>query len=442
MSSIRRLVRRSGRLTALARGVREAIRGGPGGPAASPRREVAPTPGIDGVDELLRVMPKRAKPGDGPRLNLLIPTLSPRRVFGGAKTAMDLFDELAPSFPRRRIVSFTPVSGVAVETLDGFAIGNAADERTPPQVVVAAPTGTQTTLAVEPDDIFLATFWSTAELAIRLGRWQASTFDRPARPFAYLIQDYEPGFYPWSAQFELARSTYAADIPTIAVINSGPLAEFLDDQGLRFARQFVFEPRLDRRIRPLLDEAPGPRRRRIVVYGRPGTPRNAFPLVVDGLRAWVARGGSGGWEVLSAGEPHPPVDLGRGLVLGRVGKLPHDGYGRLLRESAVGLSLMVSPHPSYPPLDMAHAGMLVVTNRFGPKDLSTWHENIVSVTSMTADAIGEALLAATKAFEADPTAGNRGRPRHGDYLAEGPVFPFVDELAAELLTGSSSATPS
>ena len=54
-----------------------------------------------------------------------------------------------------------------------------------------------------------------------------------------------------------------------------------------------------------------------------------------------------------------------------LGKLDLDAYGSLLRESAVGLSLMVSPHPSYPPLDMAHLGLRVVTNGFGPKDLSS-----------------------------------------------------------------------
>ena len=440
MSTLRDVIRRSARLTTLARGVRDAVRGP--GPVASPRPGAADTPGMDGVAELLRVRPRAAAAGDGPRLNLLIPTLSARRVFGGAKTAIDLFEELGRHFPRRRIVSFTPVTGASTETLDGFVIGSASDERTPPRVVVAAPSGSGTVLAVGPDDVFLATFWSTAELAVRLIRWQSATFGGRLRPYAYLVQDFEAGFYPWSAQYELARATYASDVPTIAVVNSGLLGDFLDGQGVRFAGRHTFEPRLDPRLRPLLDRAANRRGRRIVAYGRPGTPRNAFPLVVDGLRDWVARNGGGGWEVVSAGEPHPSVDLGRGLVLGRAGKLPIEAYGSLLRESAVGLSLMVSPHPSYPPLDMAYLGMRVVTNAFGPKDLSTWHENITSVRSLTAEAIGEALLAATRAFEADPAAGERARALRLDYLADGPAFPFVDELAAELLAGSTSPPPS
>jgi WsaF, C-terminal domain/WsaF, N-terminal domain len=429
--SIRQAVRRSGRLTALARGVRDAIRGVP----PPPPREAPPVAGLDGVAELHWITPRRAKAGTGPRLNLLIPTLASRRAFGGTRTALDLFDALADRFPRRRIVSFTPVPTAVVETLEGFVVANAADDRTPDRVIVAATGGSDAELAVGPDDVFLATFWTTAELAARLSRWQASTFGGELRAIAYLVQDYEPGFYPWSAQFELARATYATGVPTIAVVNSGLLADYLDEQGLTFAERFVFEPRLDERLRAMLANPATERRRRIVAYGRPGTPRNAFPLVVDGLRAWVRRGGAGGWEVVSAGEPHPPVDLGRGIEIGRLGKLSIDAYGALLRESAVGLSLMVSPHPSYPPLDMAHLGLRVVTNRFGPKDLSAWHENIVSVASMTADSIADALAAQAAAYDADPGAGDRARPLRPDYLADGPPFPFADTLAEHLGAG-------
>jgi O-antigen biosynthesis protein len=429
--SIRQAVRRSGRLTALARGVKDAIRGVP--PAQL--REAPVVPGLDGVAELHRVAPRRAKAGSGPRLNLLIPTLAPRRAFGGTKTALDLFDALGDRFPRRRIVSFTPVAAAVVETLDGFVIANTADEKTPDRVIVAAPGGTETELAVGPEDVFLSTFWTTAELAARLVRWQSATFGGEPRAFAYLVQDFEPAFYPWSAQFELARATYAAGVPTIAVVNSGLLADYIDEQGLTFAERFVFEPRLDPRLRALLAEPVAGRRRRIVAYGRPGTPRNAFPLVVDGLRAWVRGGGAGGWEVVSAGEPHPPVDLGRGIQIGRLGKLSIDAYGGLLRESALGLSLMVSPHPSYPPLDMAHLGLRVVTNRFGPKDLSTWHENIASAATMSADGIADALAAQAAAFDTDPGAGDRASPLRPGYLADGPAFPFADTLAERLGAG-------
>jgi hypothetical protein len=433
--SIRSAVRRSARLTALGRGVRDAIWGLPG-EAGRGRIVPEPLPGIDGVSELHRVEPKRAPAGAGPRLNLLIPTLNPGRVFGGAQTALDLFDALGAHFPRLRIVAFQPVPESALDALEGFALASPGDERAAARVVVAAPRGGEHELAVEPDDVFLATFWTTAELAARLANWQAATYGATApRAFAYLVQDFEPAFYPWSAQSELARSTYDTAVPTIAVVNSGLLAAHLKDEGVAFEEPFIFEPRMDRRLRQVLGVRPHERSRRLVAYGRPETPRNAFPLLVEGLRAWVRQGGGSGWDVVSVGRPHPPVELGRGLRMRALGKLDIEAYASLLTESAVGLSLMVSPHPSYPPLDMAHLGMRVVTNRFGPKDLSTWHENIRSTEALTASAIAEALAAQVATFEADPGGGERAKALRPDYLADGPIFPFADTLAERLKAG-------
>jgi WsaF, C-terminal domain len=115
-----------------------------------------------------------------------------------------------------------------------------------------------------------------------------------------------------------------------------------------------------------------------------------------------------------------------------IGKLDISAYGDLLKRSAVGLSLMISPHPSYPPLEMAHLGMLVLTNRFGRKDLSTWHENLVSLHQMTADAIGGELSALCRRIELDPLSGEHGSPLRPEYLADGPQFPFAGELVALL----------
>jgi len=419
--------------------VRDAIRGVPANrKSTSPAATAATADGLDGVAELHRVTPKRAAASaGGARLNLLVPTLSPARAFGGTRTALDLFDALAPRFPRLRVVAFQPIPEAALASLDGFELANPGDERAPDRAAVAVPRGhgAEQHLAVGAEDVFLATFWTTAELAARLVRWQAATFGGEPRPFAYLIQDFEPGFYPWSAQSELARATYPGGAPTIAVINSGLLKAYLDSQGIAFDDPLTFEPRIDARLRPLLSEKPGERRRRVVVYGRPETPRNAFPLLVDALRAWVEAGGGGGWEVVSAGRSHSPVELGRGLRMRSVGKLDIEAYGSLLRESALGVSLMVSPHPSYPPLDMAHLGLRVVTNAFGPKDLSTWHENIVSAAALTAGAIADAITSQASAFEADPAAGDRARPLRPDYIGDGPLFPFADTLAERLGAG-------
>ena len=169
-------------------------------------------------------------------------------------------------------------------------------------------------MAVGPDDVFIGTFWPTAAWIADVRAWQRATYGRMPARFGYVIQDWEPGFYPRSAQSMLARGTYDDADGTVAVFNTGLLRDAFHAEGVRFAHEFAFEPRLSATLRAAAASPTRPRARRIVVYGRPGKPRNAFPLIVDGLRAWVERrDDAGDWQVVSAGQAHDPVDLGRGV---------------------------------------------------------------------------------------------------------------------------------
>jgi O-antigen biosynthesis protein len=118
--------------------------------------------------------------------------------------------------------------------------------------------------------------------------------------------------------------------------------------------------------------------------------------------------------------------------------LPH--YARVLRDSAVGMSWMVSPHPSYPPLEMAHFGMWVLTNRFANKQPSAWHENLVSPTSLSPDAVGSCLTDLCQRVEADPMRGWLGRSYMPEYVGSTTPFPFVNELLRDLERGVYSLT--
>ena len=102
------------------------------------------------------------------------------------------------------------------------------------------------------------------------------------------------------------------------------------------------------------------------------------------------------WKLLSVGEKHRDIDLGSGVTLKSLGKLSLADYARLLAESRVGLSLMVSPHPSYPPLEMAEYGLHVVTNSFQAKDLSSYYANVISLEKFMPDDIAAALEQATR----------------------------------------------
>jgi hypothetical protein len=426
---LRAASRSSPRLAGLYRGVRGFALGGPA-PKGS-----APSPPIQDRVGQLRRPSLVASPRSGYRLNLVVPTVDGAGTFGGIRTALDLFETVGADVSERRIVSVArhPPQGAAAVT--AYTPVDDGDDPEIPLQLVRASRATDR-LAIRADDVFMATYWTTAELVGRIRRWQGTTYGSVPERFGYVIQDFEPGFYAFSAEWMLARATYDQPDETIGVYNTSALREYFHGTGIRFEQEYAFEPRLLSELRAAMAAPPTVRSRTIVVYGRPGTPRNAFPAIVDGLRAWhAANADASPWELVSVGRSHPDIELGGGAVLRSIGKLDLDGYAALLRRAAIGISLMISPHPSYPPLEMATLGMLVLTNRFGAKDLSTWHSNIRTTDDISAEGLAAELEAMCLAFEKDPDVGVTGRALRPEFLSETPAFPFASQLAADLRAG-------
>src|SRR5262249_9087287 len=87
-------------------------------------------------------------------------------------------------------------------------------------------------------------------------------------------------------------------------------------------------------------------------------------------------------------------------------------YTALIGRMDLGLALMYQPHPSYPPLDLAAAGAVAVTNRYGLKrDLSAYSNNIIcadtDVASLVAALEAGAKLARNEQQRAANFAANR-----------------------------------
>ena len=80
-------------------------------------------------------------------------------------------------------------------------------------------------------------------------------------------------------------------------------------------------------------------------------------------------------------------------VLHLIPNMPLDQYKEILSTFDVGLSLMATPHPSMPPLDLALSGCIVVTNSFANKTTETMNNicrNILC-SEMTVDDICNTL---------------------------------------------------
>jgi hypothetical protein len=223
--------------------------------------------------------------------------------------------------------------------------------------------------------------------------------------FLYIIQDYEPGLYPWSSYYALAQETYGLDFR--GIFCSRLLADYFREQKIgRFADPTFmdrcctcFEPAVDD-SKFFVDPAARTGKKRLLFYARPTAARNLFELGLVALKRAVERGAfpSEEWELLFMGQQVGPHDLGSGVIIRSHPWLNYDDYGRLLRGSDVGLSLMLSPHVSYPPLEMAAAGATVVTNVFSVKTaerLNRISRNLLPVEP-NVDAIADGLVRAAQ----------------------------------------------
>lgn len=217
-------------------------------------------------------------------------------------------------------------------------------------------------------------------------------------------------FRSMRAAHMIARDAFDLPERLWGIFNSSNLANYFELQGHNAERSFVFEPVISGSLRPYLEQVPTSKReKRIVIYGRPNVDRNCFPALIRGLKLWAATYPEfSDWEIVSAGTAHKPVDLGDGRTVTSVGKLSLDDYAGMMLTSSVGVSLMASPHPSYPPLEMSHMGMKVVTNGYLCKDLSTFHPNIISTPTVGARPLATAIARACR--EADGPCDAAGNP--------------------------------
>jgi hypothetical protein len=157
-----------------------------------------------------------------------------------------------------------------------------------------------------------------------------------------------------------------------------------------------------------------PRERLMLVYGRPNVARNAFELVCDGLFRWQQRDPirASRWRIVFLGEEFPEALLYpvQNATVG--GKASLEDYASYLSRASVGVSLMLSPHPSYPPLEMAEAGLLTITNDFDGKSLKNRFDNILPIEWLEPASIADAIEVAVA--QAEPRAGEivpRIRPK-------------------------------
>ena len=324
------------------------------------------------------------------RLNLVIPSLNTSEVYGGATTALNFaFTMQSQIGCELRLLTLNEPYDI-VEMVRKRCI----DPQAETSVEWVSLSGS--TVEVRKNDQFIATYWSTALLCDDLIRRQRELYQyQHDSILIYLIQDYEPGFYPWSTEYAEADRTYRLNLKTIAVFNSVQLKQFFANRGYTFYRSYYFDPVINEGLKKVLlnSDRTLKRKKQILLYGRPLEYRNAFNLAIDGLRnlAILLGGDARDWEVISLGAKHGDVRLPNGMKVRSLGKVTIEKYAEIMLSSYAGLSLMISPHPSYPPLEMSTFGVRTVTNNFEGKNLHKFNRNLTALDVYDAKTIAETL---------------------------------------------------
>ena len=319
------------------------------------------------------------------RLNLLIPTIDLKYFFGGYITKFNLARQLAQDGHKVRVVivdhcnwqpdvwraQFKKFKGLE-SFFDSAEVAYAYDRARP--------------LEVHSQDVFMATTWWTAHIA------HAAAKDLGAPGFVYLIQEYEPFTFAMGSLAALANQSY--EFPHYAVFSTDLLRTYFQQNQLGVfaapragsSRSVAFENAITNVGDITVEDLSARTSKRLLYYARPEphAARNMFELGVLGLSAAIEEGCfDDTWEFYGIGSlgSAQKLSLSRGRSLILLPRETQDAYREILRAHDVGLALMHTPHPSLVPIEMASAGMLVVTTTFGNKtqaELSKISPNLIA----------------------------------------------------------------
>jgi glycosyltransferase involved in cell wall biosynthesis len=231
--------------------------------------------------------------------------------------------------------------------------------------------------AMPAADVSIATQWHTA--------YMVANFSHTRRRF-YLIQDFEPLFYPAGTNYALAEETYRLGL--YGICNTEHMLRLYRDRyggdGTSFMPAVdgsVFHARARERPR---DGQPVT----IFTYARPGHWRNCWELASLALRQLKQRLGDQ-VRIVTAGSWARPDDLGLGIE--HLGLLDYRETGELYRRCDIGLALTVSEHPSYLPLELLACGTPVVAFDNPAGDWLLRHEHNCLRCPRTVDGLIESL---------------------------------------------------
>jgi len=317
------------------------------------------------------------------RVSIVTDSVSSSSLFGGVGTAL-IFGALLANKRGAQLRIITRTERARPENVDhvlslyGIALAHEI------QFKFAAFYDQKHEIDMVEDELLITTSWWTTAAALP---------SVPANNILYLLQEDERMFYPLGDD-RLRCETILRNSDIRFLINTKLLFDhFVQDGFKNMTEQATwFEPAFPKNVfYPRTRNVDG--KRTFFFYARPNNPRNLFYLGIEVIEQAILQQvlDLSVWEICLVGKEIPPVAFSGGYTPRYYETMAWSDYAELLGSVDLGLSLMYTPHPSYPPLDLVASGAVVVTNRFaGKQDLSGYSSNLICV-DLDKDALVDAL---------------------------------------------------
>ena len=236
---------------------------------------------------------------------------------------------------------------------------------------------------VSPADLFVTTSWWSTQNTMQ-------AID-PAQ-IVYILQEDERMFYPGGDEQLRCAEVLGSDRLRF-VVNTEMLYDYFARQDLSnvTTRGAWFEPAFP--CNSYRFEESNREKLNFFFYARPNNVRNLFYRGLEALNTALWKGvvDPREWNFYFIGKDLEDISLPSGVRPTLLRNLPWDEYIAFMRTIDLGLALMYTPHPSYPPLDLTACGAVAVTNRFGPKQsLDAYSKNIIC-SEVSLDAMVDSL---------------------------------------------------
>jgi O-antigen biosynthesis protein len=330
-------------------------------------------------------------PRPGRRLNLVTDSINSGSLFGGVATALTFSALLADRWKcDLRIITRT--ESAFKQNFDHLMKLNGISWSKNIDFLFADCSNPKVEVPIGDDEVFLTTSWWTTQSVLGTFR---------GKQIIYLLQEDERAFYPLGDEHLRCSNVFNnSDIKFI--INTKLLYEHFVSEGFNNIKKngLWFEPSCTESLF-FYDKQVEQKKKNFFFYARPNNFRNLFYLGLEVIDIAISKGilNPNKWNFFFVGKDLPNIKISNSYSPTIIQNVSLEEYSKLTRKMDLGLSLMYSPHPSYPPLDLVACGAVVVTNQFGNKqNLDQYSSNIIcrnldvnSLTEGLADGVELAL---------------------------------------------------